>query len=286
MTASIESFLRSESTEELIARCVKSSINPDAVQFHRADSFSAARSLDETERLMRIRTEFFIGFFCERHREFRVISYVPLVIQHMVTVDEADLTDDKVLQGIQDLRQVGKLGEPRTEAQVAEDQAEADRLAILRDLAERTELIQKIIDARHPNDRSTRLSDVDFENSNETYRKELATHTTEVLRQRVLNIELRRQAAGMSHEDLLAQVRREGGDVQRMQYGGSAATSQAKRRSPNYALDPSYTKERLIKMAAKEYRELCFHSNGQPRYIGNTSVTVSDAVTDRINSLS
>ncbi len=106
------------------------------------------------------------------------------------------------------------------------------------------------------------------------------------LRQRVSNIELRRQAAGMCHDDLCAQARREGGDVQRMQYGGSPQATTFKRRSPNFALDPSFTKERLIKMPAREYRELCFYPNGQPRYIGNTSVTVSDAVTDRINSLS
>ncbi len=207
----------------------------------------------------------------------------------MATVDEADLSDDKVLQGIQDLRQVGKLGEPRTQAQVAEDQAEADRLAILRDLEERKQLIDKIVSARHKNDRTTRLSDVDFENSNETYRKELATHTTEVLRQRVLNIELRRQAAGMSHEDLCAQARREGGDVQRMQYGGSSAQSEARRESPDYALPntPEYSADTLKKMPAAAWRKLCFHDNGQPKYVRQGSpVTVLMAVNDRIRNLS
>ncbi len=179
--ASLESFLRSESTEELIARCVKSSVNPDSIEFHRADNFAAARSLDETERLLGIRTQFFVGFFTERYREWRILAIIPFVIQHMVSVDEAELTDDKVLLSIQDLRRTGTLRvEPRSAAQVAGDQAEADRLAILRDLEERKQLIDKIVSSRHKNDRTTRLSDVDFENSNETYRKELATHATEV----------------------------------------------------------------------------------------------------------
>lgn len=287
--ASIESFLREETTGQLINRLCSAWLTPEMSTFNRASGYREARSLDEIERERNIRAERFKDFFCRTHKEWRVVAYVKFILEHLSALDSPELTDETILRSIADLHQTGKIGEPRSAAEVAADDAEEEKITILRDLEERKQLIDKIVSARHKNDRTTRLSDVDFENSNETYRKELATHTTEVLRQRVLNIERRRQAAGMSHEDLCAQARREGGDVQLMQYGGSSAQSEARRESPDYALPntPEYSADTLKKMPAAAWRKLCFHDNGQPKYVRQGSpVTVLMAVNDRIRNLS
>lgn len=289
MSQAMESFLRDETTEQLIARCVRSSVNPDSVEFHRADGYSAARSLDETERLLEIRTQFFIGFFCERHREWRVTAYIPFVIQHMVTVDEPDLTDDKVLQGIQDLRQVGKLGEHRTQAQVAEDQKEADRLAILRDLAERKELIDRLMVAQPKNNpRLTRIDDIAFAQTREVVRKEYEQLSTERLRQRVANIEGAARLRSMSYEELRRAARN---GEKASTVSAPASTPTAKRRSPNYTLPTEYSADRLRKMSQPEMAALTRFPDGRPRLVGGTNddgapICMRDAVLDRLSNLS
>jgi hypothetical protein len=276
--ASMESFLLGESDEQLITRCVKASVNPSSVEFHRADSFNAARSLDETERLLRIRAEFFIGFFCERHREWRITSVIPLAVQHMVTVDEADLTDDKVLQGIQDLRQAGKFrGEPRTVAEVAADQAEADRLAILRDLAERKELIDRLMAAQPKNTRETRISDAQFAHTREVVRKEFERMTTEHLRQKVRELDFSSQMRSMSHDDLVAAAR------QGVVAPTEQTDAQSRRESPEYALPSEYTVARLKSMSPQELKRLTQYPNGQSRTVSQYShIPMMAAVNDRL----
>lgn len=278
-TASIESFLRSESAEELIARCVRAAVIPDSIEFHRADSFTAARSLDETERLLGIRTERFVDFFCRTHREWRVTAYIPFVIQHMVSVDESDLIDSTILQGIADLRAVGKLGEPRTQAQVDEDQKEADRLAILRDLEERKQLIDRLMDAQPKNTRETRISDQAFAYTRETVRKNFETLDTPTLRVRVAALNFSSKMRSLSHDDLRAAAR----DGVTAPTEPTDQTAQSRRESPEYALPAEYTVARLKAMSAQELRRLTAYPNGQSRTVSQYSkIPVMAAVSDRL----
>src|SRR5438445_33344 len=175
-------------------------------------------------------------------------------------------------------------GDQRTTAEIAADQVEADKQKMLADLALRAELIDKLMGTvqQTNNARVTRMDDVSFEQSREQHRKWLNTLPTENLQQRVQNMEGAAKLRSLSHDDL-KKAAREG------QTANTIATAASVRReSPDFALPntPEYSAEALKKMPRAEFRKLCFHDNGQPRYVRQGSpITMLQACNDRARGL-